>query len=158
MTHGKDKRRKQAPIINFDPDLEAANSAEAQEFRAHVGDTLRIIPLGGLGEIGKNTMAICYGEDIILVDAGLAFPSEEMLGVDLVLPDLTFLVQQQSRLRGLAVTHGHEDHIGGIPFLLKEVTLPVIYGRPWHWDSWKKKRESDFPNAQRSTKSDLGKE
>jgi ribonuclease J len=128
VTQGRDKRRKQAPIINFDPDPAIANSAEAQEFRAHTGDTLRIIPLGGLGEIGKNTMAICYGEDIMLVDAGLAFPSEEMLGVDLVLPDLTFLSQQQSRLRGLAVTHGHEDHIGGIPFLLKEVTLPVIYG------------------------------
>jgi ribonuclease J len=128
VTHGKDKRHKQAPVMNFAPDLEAANSAEALEFRAHKGDTLRIIPLGGLGEIGKNTMALCYGEDIILVDAGLAFPSEEMLGVDLVLPDLTFLAQQQSRLRGLAVTHGHEDHIGGIPFLLKEVTLPVIYG------------------------------
>jgi len=90
--------------------------------------TLKIIPLGGLGEIGKNTMAICYGEDIILVDAGLAFPSEEMLGVDLVLPDLSFLAQNQQYLRGLAVTHGHEDHIGGIPFLLREVTLPSIYG------------------------------
>jgi len=128
VTQGKDKRRKPVPQYNFDPDPAVANSSAAQEFRARSGETLRIIPLGGLGEIGKNTMAICYGEDIMLVDAGLAFPSEEMLGVDLVLPDLTFLAQQQDRLRGLAVTHGHEDHIGGIPFLLKEVTLPVIYG------------------------------
>ncbi|MBS1990879.1 MAG: ribonuclease J [Cyanobacteria bacterium SZAS LIN-3] len=128
MSQGKDKRRRSAPQFNFDPDPAVANSTEAKEFRARGGETLRIIPLGGLGEIGKNTMAICYGEDIILVDAGLAFPSEEMLGVDLVLPDLTFLAQQQQRLRGLAVTHGHEDHIGGIPFLLKEVTLPAIYG------------------------------
>jgi ribonuclease J len=90
--------------------------------------TLKIIALGGLGEIGKNTMAIAYGDDMILVDAGLAFPSEEMLGVDLVLPDLSFLAQNQQYLRGLAITHGHEDHIGGIPFLLREVTLPGIYG------------------------------
>ncbi|MBU6452104.1 MAG: ribonuclease J [Cyanobacteria bacterium REEB67] len=128
MSHGKNRRQKPAPLLNFDPDPAVANGPEAKEFRARTGETLRIVPLGGLGEIGKNTMAICYGEDIMLVDAGLAFPSEEMLGVDLVLPDLTFLAQQQSRLRGLAVTHGHEDHIGGIPFLLKEVTLPVIYG------------------------------
>ncbi len=128
MTQGRSRGRKQVAEINFDPDPATANSAEAQDFRARSGDTLRIVPLGGLGEIGKNTMAICYGDDMILVDAGLGFPSEEMLGVDLVLPDLTFLRQQQVRLRGLAVTHGHEDHIGGIPFLLKEVTLPVIYG------------------------------
>ncbi|PWU02432.1 MAG: ribonuclease J [Candidatus Melainabacteria bacterium] len=91
-------------------------------------NTLKIIPLGGLGEIGKNTMAICYGDDIMLVDAGLAFPTEEMLGVDLVLPDLSFLIENQTKVRGLAITHGHEDHIGGIPFILKEITIPTIYG------------------------------
>jgi len=91
-------------------------------------DTLKIVCLGGLGEIGKNTMAICYGNDIMLVDAGLAFPNDEMLGVDLVLPDVSFLVENQERVRGLAITHGHEDHIGGIPFLLKELTIPNIYG------------------------------
>ncbi|HEY9787987.1 MAG TPA: ribonuclease J [Candidatus Obscuribacterales bacterium] len=91
-------------------------------------NTLKIIPLGGLGEIGKNTMVIAYGNDIMLVDAGLAFPSEEMLGVDLVLPDITFLIENQDKIRGLAITHGHEDHIGGIPYILKEVPIPVIYG------------------------------
>lgn len=90
--------------------------------------TLKVIPLGGLGEIGKNTMVLAYGDDIILVDAGLAFPSEEMLGVDIVLPDLSFLKANQDKIRGLAVTHGHEDHVGGIPFMLQEVTIPVIYG------------------------------
>lgn len=89
---------------------------------------LKIIPLGGLGEIGKNTMVIEYGDDIMLVDAGLAFPSDDMLGVDLILPDLTYLKENQAKIKGLAITHGHEDHIGGIPFMLRDVTIPNIYG------------------------------
>ena len=91
-------------------------------------NSLKIIPLGGLGEIGKNTMALMYGKDMMLVDAGLAFPSEDMLGVDIVLPDVSFLKEHQDKLRGLAVTHGHEDHIGGIPNILQHMDLPVIYG------------------------------
>ena len=91
-------------------------------------NTLRIIPLGGLGEIGKNTMLIAYGDDMMMVDAGLAFPSEDMLGVDLVLPNIKYLLDNQDKLKGLAITHGHEDHIGGIPFILREMPIPVIYG------------------------------
>ena len=93
-----------------------------------IPEILKIIPLGGLGEIGKNTMVIAYGDDMMLVDAGLAFPTDEMLGVDLVLPDISFLIENQNKLKGLAITHGHEDHIGGIPFILKEIGIPVIYG------------------------------
>jgi ribonuclease J len=91
-------------------------------------NSLKIVALGGLGEIGKNTTALIYGNDMMLVDAGLAFPSEDMLGVDIVLPDISFLKEHQSKLKGLAITHGHEDHIGGVPNIVAAVDLPVIYG------------------------------
>jgi ribonuclease J len=88
---------------------------------------LKIIPLGGLGEIGKNITAFEYDQDIIVVDCGMAFPEDEMLGVDLVLPDTTYLVKNLDKVRGIVVTHGHEDHIGALPYVLKEVNVPV-YG------------------------------
>jgi len=88
---------------------------------------LKVIPLGGLGEIGKNITVFEYGRDIIVVDCGMAFPDDEMLGIDLVLPDTTYLTKNIERVRGIIVTHGHEDHIGGLPYLLKEVNVPV-YG------------------------------
>ena len=88
---------------------------------------LKIIPLGGLGEFGMNSMAIRYGDDIIVVDAGMAFPDDELLGVDIVTPDFTYLKQNAAHVRGVILTHGHEDHIGGVPFLLNEISVPV-YG------------------------------
>ncbi|WP_036913192.1 MULTISPECIES: ribonuclease J [unclassified Prochlorococcus] len=89
---------------------------------------LRVIPLGGLHEIGKNTCVFEYGDDIMLVDAGLAFPSDGMHGVNVVMPDTSYLRENQQRIRGMIVTHGHEDHIGGIPHHLKHFNIPVIYG------------------------------
>src|SRR4051812_28104206 len=88
---------------------------------------LQIIPLGGLGEFGMNSMAIRYGDDIIVVDAGMMFPEDDLLGVDIVTPDFAYLEQNASKVRGLLLTHGHEDHIGGIPFLLNQISTP-IYG------------------------------
>src|SRR5438477_13165832 len=88
---------------------------------------LQIIPLGGLGEFGMNCMAVRYGDDIIVLDAGMMFPDAELLGVDIVTPDFTYLEQNAAKVRALVLTHGHEDHIGGVPFLLGILNLPV-YG------------------------------
>ncbi len=90
--------------------------------------TLRVIPLGGLHEIGKNTCVFEYGDELMLVDAGLAFPSDGMHGVNVVMPDTTFLKENQRRIKGMIVTHGHEDHIGGISHHLKHFNIPIIYG------------------------------
>ncbi len=88
---------------------------------------MKIIPLGGLDEIGKNMTVFEYGNDIMIVDCGLAFPNEDMLGIDIVIPDFTYVLKNMEKVRGIVLTHGHEDHIGGLAYLLKEIDVPV-YG------------------------------
>ncbi len=104
------------------------NEAQEVGFLDNPGQQkLRFIPLGGVGEIGKNLSLIWVGDDIIVVDCGLAFPDDDMPGVDLVLPDMAFLLEHRDHVRGVFLTHGHEDHVGAIPYLLREMSVPV-YG------------------------------
>ena len=94
-----------------------------------MAEKLKIISLGGLNEVGKNLTLYEYGADIIVVDCGLGFPDDDMYGVDIVIPDVTYLVKNRSRIRGIVLTHGHEDHIGALPYVLREVNAPV-YATP----------------------------
>ena len=95
-------------------------------------EPLRILPLGGLGEIGKNMMVLECGEDIIIIDCGVQFPTEDMPGVDLIIPDVSYLVAQAHRVRGILITHGHEDHIGALPYVLPDLDAPVYAPRLAH--------------------------
>ncbi len=108
-THNKQKKATQSKMKNTLP--------------------LRIIPLGGLNEIGKNITLYEYGNDIILVDCGMLFPDEDLPGVDIVIPDFTYILNNKDKIRGMVVTHGHEDHIGAIPYLLKELNIPIYSTR-----------------------------
>ena len=104
--------------------VEHRSIAKRDEFRFKK-PSIKIIPLGGIEEIGKNITVFEYDNDIIVVDCGLEFPTDDMLGIDLVIPDVSYLVKNKEKVRGIVITHGHEDHIGSIPYVLKQINVPI---------------------------------
>ena len=94
-----------------------------------MAEKLKIISLGGLNEIGKNLTVYEYGGDMIVVDVGMGFPDDDMYGIDVVIPDFTYLIQNRDRIRAIFITHGHEDHIGGIPYLMRDINAPIYATR-----------------------------
>ena len=144
----KEKAVERKPRIKRD-NTSKTRSIEKEEQFGFKRPKLRIIPLGGLHEIGKNITVFEYGDDMIAVDCGLSFPEDDMLGVDLVIPDITYILKNQEKFRGLVITHGHEDHIGSIPYFLKQLNTP-IYGTKLTLGLIKNKLEEH--NLENSTK------
>ncbi len=111
----------------FDSEAEPETQTQLQPLKANRADKLKIIPLGGVGEIGMNMMLFEYGSDLFAIDCGQTFPEEELLGVDFVIPDIGYVLENRSRFRGILLTHAHDDHIGALPYLLRQIRAP-IYG------------------------------
>ena len=124
--HNKSSVAKNTNVAKSTQNDKNKNNNNGNKNNNNDGNVLKIIFLGGIGEIGKNMTAFEYNNEIIIVDSGLSFPNEDMPGIDIVIPDITYLKENKKKVKGLFLTHGHEDHIGGVPYLLKEFKIPVF--------------------------------
>lgn len=120
------KKESTSRVRQIKPIIEGRENTRTTKIKR---DRLKIIPLGGLEEVGKNMTVFEYGDDMILLDCGVAFPEDEMLGVDLVIPDISYIEKNKSKLKAMVITHGHEDHIGAIPYVLKSINVPIYATR-----------------------------